>query len=329
MKICAIIAEYNPFHNGHKYQIDEAKRITNSDSVVAIMSGNFVERGEPACFDKFARAKLAIQNGIDIVFELPTLYATSSSEYFATGAISTLNNLNAINCVSFGVENQDLNLLKRISNILIEEPKAYTQKLKSELNKGLAFPVARSIALKDFLKNQYNPKEIEDLLLDSNNILAIEYLKALNQTKSCIEPIPIKRIGTSYNSLEINDNIASSTAIRELFKNKKYELLKAVVPDNVYKNIKQFIDEGYNPMTLNDFEKVILFTLRNMNPYSISQLPDVKEGLENAILKALETSYNIDDLIETIKSKRYTRTRIQRILIHSLLRNQWNKSKKI
>lgn len=321
MKICAIIAEYNPFHNGHKYQIEEAKRITNSDSVVAIMSGNFVQRGEPACFDKFTRAKLAIQNGIDIVFELSTLYATSSSEYFATGAISTLNNLNAISSVSFGVESHDLELLKRISNILIEEPNAYTQKLKAELNKGQAFPVSRSIALKDFLKNQYNPKDIEELLLDPNNILAIEYLKALSQTKSSIEPVPIKRIGTSYNSLEINNNIASSSAIRELFKNKKYDLLKSVVPENVYQSIKQLIDEGYNPMTLDNYEKEILFTLRNMNPYSISQLPDVKEGLENAILRALETSYNIDDLIENIKSKRYTRTRIQRILIHSLLRD--------
>ena len=179
MNVCGIVAEYNPFHNGHKYHIEETKRITGCDAVVVIMSGNFIQRGVPALFDKWTRTKMALESGADLVIELPLYYSISSAEYFAQGSISLLDGLNIVKYVSFGSNTTDLDALKRIANVLYLEPENYKKLLESELKRGTSFPIARSNALKNFLKKEYDAKYISEILLDSNNILAIEYLKAL------------------------------------------------------------------------------------------------------------------------------------------------------
>ncbi|MBR3281650.1 MAG: nucleotidyltransferase [Clostridia bacterium] len=319
MKICGIVAEYNPFHNGHKYQIEEIKKKTNCDAIVAIMSGNFMQRGVPASFDKWTRAKMAIDNGVDLVIELPTLYATASAEYFALGAVSLLNSLNSIDYISFGVKNDNLELLNKIADVLANEPEDYKKEFQKELKNGVSFPVARSKCLQNHFKNEYDSNLIEEIMIDSNNILAIEYLKALKNLQSSISPILVKRNGPDYNSLDIVDSFCSSTAIREALNNHDLNKIQNVVPLSTLKTIEHEIDIGKVPMNLNNFEKEILYVLRRMDAYSISTLADVNEGLENVIKKSLQECFDLESLINEIKSKRYTRTRIERILVHALL----------
>ena len=329
MKICGIITEYNPFHNGHKYQIEELKKKTNCDAVVVIMSGNFLQRGIPASFDKFTRAKMAIQNGVDVIIELPTIYATSSSEYFALGGVGILNSLNCIDNICFGAMTEDINLLSSLAKIYFEEPEDYKKELQKFLNKGLSFPKARCEATCEFLKHNkttsvlkdYSKEQIEELLLDPNNILGIEYLKALLYFKSNIEPICIKRLGESYNSLAMNEDsgICSSTAIREQLSKDNISNIKAFVPDNVYKEISNSYIAGKSQIELENFEKEILYELRKKSIAELSKIADITEGLENLISKTISSSFTLDSLIENLKTKRYTRTRIQRILIHTLL----------
>lgn len=319
MKICGIVAEYNPFHNGHLYHIQKSKELTNSDIIVAVMSGNFIQRGLPALFDKWTRTKLAIQNGVDIVIELPTCFATSSAEYFAHGSIGILDSLNVVNSLSFGNECEDIEILKRIANVLFHEPDEYKRYLQNEIKKGTSYPIARSNALKTFLKKEFDEKRLNSILLDSNNILGIEYLKAFQSFDSPIVPYSIKRTGGNYNSTAIYDDICSSTAIREMFKTGKIAPLSNVVPENCSNILSQELLNGRSPMFIENFEKEILYEIRKMSLTDLSNILDINEGLENLIKKAANECIDLESLIETIKSKRYTRTRIQRILMHLLL----------
>ena len=319
MNICGIIAEYNPFHNGHAYHIEQTKKQTNCDAVVVIMSGNFIQRGVPALFDKWTRTKMALQGGADLVIELPSFYATSSAEYFAQGSIGLLDGLGVVNNVSFGANTNDLDALKRIANVLYLEPENYKKLLHSELKRGTSYPIARSNALKNFLKKEYNAKYIADILLDSNNILAIEYLKALLYSNSQIKPVLIERKGTTYNSTNIVDNMCSATAIRNLLEKNELKIVENVVPDNVFKLINQEIVNGRAPMFLENYEKEILYTLRKTSINDLANIADVSEGLENLLKKASNDGMELENVIDIVKTKRYTRTRVQRILLHTLL----------
>ena len=324
MNISGIIAEYNPFHNGHKYQIDKLKESTNSDGIIAVMSGNFIQRGLPALFDKWTRTKMALQNGVDLVIELPVYYSVSSAEYFATGGVGILNSLGIVSNICFGANTEDLDTLKRIANVLFLEPEGFKKLLQSELKRGASFPVARSNALKNFLKKEYDAKYIADILLDSNNILAIEYLKALQYLNSNINPIAIKRKGGSYNSLEINDNICSATAIREMLLKDDVEKLKSLMPESSYSVMASEIINGKSPMYIKNFEKEILYSLRKASNDEIFNLSDVTEGLENVLKKYSSECFTLDELIDGVKSKRYTKTRVQRLMINSLLNIEKN-----
>ena len=319
MKICGIVAEYNPFHNGHKYQIEQTKKLTNCDCVIAVMSGNFIQRGLPALFDKWTRAKMAIENGVDIVIELPACYATSSAEFFAHGAVGIIDALNCVDVISFGSKYNDVEVLKRIASVLHSEPEEYKKLLQKELKKGTSYPIARSNALKNFLKKEFNSKLLEEILLDSNNILAIEYLKALLTYDSPITPCAIERIGGDYNSTNVVGNICSATGIREMLQNNNLERLPDVVPEKTLEIIEKELTLGKAPMTINNFEKEILLLLRKLSTDELFQISDVTEGLENVLKKSANEAFEIDSLIEKIKTKRYTKPRVQRILIHTLL----------
>lgn len=319
MKVCGIVAEYNPFHNGHAYQINKIKEEQNPDAIVAVMSGNFVQRGAPALFDKWTRAKMALENGVDLVIELPTYYAVSSAEYFATGSVGLLNSLGVVNDMCFGANTQDIDTLKRIANVLFLEPEGYKKLLQSDLKRGASFPIARSNALKNFLKKEYDAKYIADILLDSNNILAIEYLKALQYLNSNINPIAIKRKGGSYNSLEVVDNICSATAIREKFLKNDVDNIKDLLPETTYNIIDSEIINGKAPMFARAFEKEILYGFRKASREELAKLNDVTEGLENTLKKCSNEKFTLDEFIDEVKTKRYTRTRIQRIALNKLL----------
>ena len=325
-KVLGIIAEYNPFHNGHLYHLETSKKITDCDYTVAIISGNFTQRGSTSVVDKWSKTKMALQNGVDLIIELPVLYSISSSENFADGAIKILNSLGIIDYLSFGSETPDITVLDSIADILCNEPKDYKKLLAAELDKGLSFPKARENALLDYIKNtntfendKPNFEEYKKALSSPNNILGIEYLKALKKYNSSIKPVCISRFATDYNSFDFSGNIASATAIRELIKNKDFNSIKTVVPKNSYSILVDCINSGHIVPDLNCFEKEIIYVLRKMSIEEISNLPDVSEGLEFSIKKAANSCNTIDEFLDVVKSKRYTVTRLQRILLYALL----------
>ena len=327
-KILGVIAEYNPFHNGHLYHLQKSKELTNADYTIAIISGNFTQRGSTSVIDKWAKTQMALNNGIDLVIELPVLYSISSAENFADGAIKILSSLGIVNYLSFGAETSDINLLKCISNILCDEPKEFKTLLSNELKSGLSFPKARENALikwfqlKDTissLKLKNNNSTIRDILSSPNNILGIEYLKALHKYNSSIKPVCISRYEADYNSTTITNNIASAIAIRNLILSKDYNTIKNLIPTSSYSTLTNCLNEGHIVPSLNCFEKEIIYVLRKMDIEEIANLPDVSEGLEYTIKKAANSCNNLSEVINLIKSKRYTSTRIQRILLYALL----------
>ena len=315
-KVLGIVGEYNPFHNGHLYHLEESKKITSSNYTVAVMSGNFTQRGSTAIIDKWSRAEMAIKNGIDLVIELPVLYAISSAENFADGAIKILDSLKVVDYVSFGSETSDVDILDTFADILYKEPLKYRSFLSHELKKGISFPKARENALMMYLNG--NRKYI-NVLSSPNNILGIEYLKALKKHKSSISPISIARFETGYNDVTYSGNIASATAIRNIIKNGGFDALRKLLPNSSYGILIESIKKGHIIPDLSVFEKQIIYNLRSMYPFEIAELAEVSEGLENSLKNAADSCNTLDELLNKVKSKRYTSTRLQRILIYSLL----------
>ncbi len=315
-KVLGIIAEYNPFHNGHLYHLNESKKITGSTYTIAIMSGNFTQRGSTGLIDKWSRAESALKNGIDLVIELPVLYATSSAENFADGAIKILNSMNIVDYLSFGAETDDINILNAIADILYKEPEEYKNYLYKELKKGLSFPKSRENALTSYF---HDNQKYSHILLEPNNILGIEYLKSLKKQKSMIKTFAIKRLKAGHNDLHCYTNMASSTAIRNIIRTDNLDATKKLIPISCFSILENNIKIGHVIPDLCVFEREIIYKLRTMSTYDISLLQDVTEGLEFSIKKAADSCNNIVDFLNIVKSKRYTATRIQRILLYALL----------
>lgn len=318
MKVIGIVAEYNPFHLGHKYHLDISKKITNSKYSIAIMSGSFVQRGEPSLVDKWTKAKMAIDNGVDLVIELPFVFATQSAELFAYGSISLLNSLNIVDYISFGSEIGNLDILNEIAHILVEEPPYYKDRLKIYLKKGNSFSVSRSMALKDYyLKYNKDNLNIEKILASPNNILAIEYLKALIRLNSSMIPVTVKRIGSQFKETELSHRISSATAIRKklLENNEAIKEIEKFVPFSSYKYLIEYLkNNSFN--SLNNYNQIIHYLLRIKNAESLRDIMDIEPGLENRIINMSGKYYDIDKFIQNIVTKRYPRSRIQRILVH-------------
>lgn len=323
MKILGLIVEYNPFHNGHLYHLKKSLEITNSTHSIAVMSGNFLQRGEPALFDKYKRAEMAVSNGVDLVVELPTLYACQSAEIFAHGAITLLNSLNCIDSICFGSEHGDIDLLVEISKILINEPDKFKVILKRNLDEGLLFALARSKALSEYILNHTNlnidEAKLNDILSTPNNILGIEYIKSLLKHKSTIKPYSITRVQADYNCETIESNICSATAIRKALKEfNTLDKISNVVPIKTFELISKCIDNNFNPM----FDEYYFDTIRELVIRDLNILNsyfDVNEGIENKIYKSVFSCKNIFELQQSIKSKRYTLTKVKRILNNILL----------
>ena len=315
-KIVGIIAEYNPFHNGHVYHIQNTKEQTGADCIVAVITGNFTQRGNSSVVNKWEKTKMAIAGGADLVIELPTIYSISSAENFADGAVKVLDSLGIVDTISFGMEAEDLSSLNNIATVLYSEPPEYVSVLMHELQKGESFPKARDNALMMYLNDI---KRYANILKGSNNILAIEYLKALKKQKSNLMPIGIKREKVYYNSMKIIDEFASATGIRNLLLRNQVEEVRKVVPSTTFQILMNNFRNGTYVLDLTAYNYEIIYKLRNMTVKEISELPDVAEGLENLIKEAAGKTNNLIELISMIKSKRYTQTRIQRILIYAML----------
>ena len=336
MKIVGLVVEYNPFHNGHLYHLNKSKEVTNATHSIAVMSGNFLQRGEPALFDKYTRAQIAVSNGVDLVVELPSLFACQSAEIFSHGAVTLLNSLNCIDSICFGSEEGDIKILYQIANILTNEPTEFKDKLKAYLDEGLLFAVARSKSLYDYISSNnlldIPEEKLNTILNSSNNILGIEYIKSLIRLNSNIEPYTITRIKSEYNSEIISSNICSATAIRKVLKD-SFELsdISNVVPYHTLYAIENSIKKEFNPMFdeyyFDIIKQIIVRDINNLNSYF-----DVNEGIENKIYKSVFTSNSLDSLQQDIKSKRYTLTRVKRILNNILLgitKEDMNKVKSI
>ena len=315
-KVVGIIAEYNPFHNGHSYHIQNTKALTGADLVVSIMTGNFTQRGNTSVVDKWEKTKMALNGGADLVIELPTIYSISSAENFANGAVKILKTLGIVDSISFGMEADDISTLNNIANVLYVEPPEYKAILEHELSKGNSFPKARENALMMYLNDI---KRYANVLKGSNNILAIEYLKALKKQKSNLVPIGVKREKVYYNSTKIIDEYASATGIRNLLLHNQLEEVRKVVPAKTYSLLLNNIRQGTYVLDITAYNNEIIYKLRSMTVKEIANLPDVNEGLEYLIKDASNKTNNLIELINKIKSKRYTQTRVQRILLYALL----------
>lgn len=314
--VLGIVAEYNPFHNGHLYHLKQSKRITNSKYVVAIVGNNFSQRGDCSIFDKWTKAKLVVENGVDLVIELPSIYSVSSAENFAYGAVSILNSLGIVDYLSFGSENGDIDSFVEVSNYIYNNDD-FSCILKQELKNGNSYPKAMNLALDKVSNNKYFG------FLTPNNILGLEYISVLKSLNSKMVPITIKR-NNDFSSNNINkfSDISSATSIRKflLSSENDFSEIARFVPENVFDFLQSiYKDRSCSVPTLNSFEKEILYILKRMSLEEIRNLPDVSEGLEYKIKEATYKSSNLDSLIINIKSKRYTLARIQRILVYALL----------
>ncbi|WHE86233.1 nucleotidyltransferase family protein [Lachnoanaerobaculum gingivalis] len=326
MKILGIIAEYNPFHNGHEYQIKKAKEISGADYIIAIMSGNYVQRGAPAIFDKSIRTRMALNSGIDAVFEIPALFSTASANDFAGYGISLLKILGA-DFISFGAENDNYKLLDTVAKVLTDKEQELA--VKKHMEAGLNYAKARHNAILEELKgNKENINEIKKLLASPNNILAIEYLKSIRLNNVGIKPVIISRSGSGYHEKEIEENkFSSATAIRRLVSESNFDIfndsIKSAIPDkniNLFKNSKSIFDDDF----LFTVQRSILDKLSKGE--DLSAYCDVSKELANTVEKNIFELENksYSDFILKLKSKNFTYTRISRAIFHLLLNHKKN-----
>ena len=309
MKVAAIICEYNPFHNGHQFHIEETRRKTGAGAVVAIMSGNFVQRGDVAVFPKILRSQAAIQGGADLVLELPTPFATGSAEFFAQGAVRTLDSLGIIDYLSFGAECNNAAKLLELAELFTNEPPEFANLIKLYSKDGLSFPAARAKAAVEFVG-----ADAGEILSSPNNILGIEYCKALLKLNSKIKPCVIERTGAGHDTEVTNGSIASASFIRKL--------LTDGYTDRAFSFMPEFAKEIFKNQPLHStkaIENAILCELIKIPIEKLREISDVTEGLENRIKEAVLSANSLDELIKSVKTKRYTHSRARRVILSAFL----------
>lgn len=305
MQFCGIICEFNPFHNGHKYLIEQAKKMTN-DKIVCLMSGNFVQRGEPAIQEKYIRAKTTIQQGADIVLELPTIFACSNAENFAFGAVKILNAL-GVSHLAFGIEETNLEILKQIAEIKYNNSISFQNSFRNEVENGINF----NTALKRAIAKEIGDDKILDILAKPNNILAIEYLTAIKKLNSKIEPVAILRVDNGYNSITAKEQYLSASSIRsKIFNN---EDISHFVPKNIQK------ENVFDTSCLSKFDTLSLHKLRTSEAKCLEKIYDYNEGIEYRIKNFADATSNLDELTKLVSTPRYRESRVKKLLIYPLL----------
>lgn len=323
MTIAAIIAEYNPFHNGHDYMIKKLKEETGADYVIAVMSGDFTQRGIPGIADKHTRAKMAVSCGVDAVFELPVRFATASAELFATGSVALFNALSCIDYLAFGSECGNLSDFAKASELLSDEPEEFKEHIQKNLRNGLSYPKAFAQAVKDSGKTS---SVSADLLEHPNNLLGVEYMKALKKLASVIKPHTITRTGTGYHdahtsfSKDSGTLIASASAIRSALTSKTgtIALAQPLLPADAYR----VFAESYGvtaPVTLDDFSLLLSTRIAAETKESLADFFDVPKELADRIYSFRDEFMTFTDFISAIKHKQFTYARINRALLHILL----------
>lgn len=317
MKTVGIIAEYNPFHNGHAYHIKKAKELTGAEYCIVVMSGDFVQRGAPALMDKHLRARIALMNGADLVLELPAYYALGSAEYFAGGAVTLLDKLGVVDSLCFGSECGDVELLKTFARLLLHEDNTFKQTLDHKLRIGHSYPQARNAAIE--ASAPHLTAHI-DILSTPNNILGIEYCKALLKRKSNITPLSIRRAGASYHDESLQTAFCSARALREALKcSGTSEVILNRIPDNA----RELMEEQYlktYPVFEDDLSVLMYYQLLSESSGGFTGYPDIDRELSDRLLKFLPQYRNFTSFCDILKSKNRTYTRISRSLLHILLK---------
>ena len=311
MRTVGLITEYNPFHNGHLHHLQESLRVTGADVSVAVMSGHFLQRGEPALVDKWVRGSMALTAGVDLVVELPLPWAASSAPDFARGAVQALDSL-GVDSLCFGSESGLIEPLQRCADFLHAHDSIIAQKTSELLRQGVNYPQARAQILTELFPQEFD----SDDLAAPNNILGIEYLKALRQIDSTIQPTTIKRIGAGYHDTEIGLNgIASATGIRQ--KIAESEPIDGLLPAAVLAILKSVMSAGeiFSP---ENYYHLLLAQIFRDSP-GLVNFWLVENGIENRLLSAAEKSVSLEKLLVGLKSRQLTRTRIQRLLVSLLL----------
>lgn len=311
MKISGIICEYNPFHNGHLHHINETRK-NGATHIVAVMSGNFVQRGDVAIMDKFERAKFAVRSGVDLVIGLPVQYCLSSAENFASGAVYLLDSLGVVQEISFGSECGNINELLNAVKIVQSVSDSHYDEIINMMEKGYNYPKALNNIIKDI------DHEMANIIAEPNNLLAIEYLNAMTRFSSEMTPFTVKRTGTPHDSYESQDNMTSASDIRKrILLDNEISSASDFMPLLWSNAIKDAFDNG-NIASIERLEKIILYKLRTSSPEELSLINDVGQGLEHRIYNA-RTANSLNELFSEIKTKRYTMARIRRIMLSLLI----------
>lgn len=296
MEVCGILAEYNPFHNGHKYQID-LLRETGVTHIVAFMSGNFVQRGDIAVTDKFTRAKYAIENGVDLVIEMPTLYTVASAHFYAKAAYSLMQDIGCIDSVSFGCETSDIEILKKAASFSEEVNESL--EVKEKMSEGISYPAAIESLADD---------DISIAFSSPNNILTVEYIRQINERNLPYHIYPIKRLGPEHDSSDIVGNIASASHIRELMRSGE--------------DYSDFVPYGSIPFENVDFktlETITFYKLRTMKLSELALLPETSSELASRFYNAIRESSSLDEFLVKVKTKRFPQARIRRTIYSAIL----------
>ena len=307
MNIAAVVAEYNPFHLGHEYMLNEV-RAAGADGIIAVMSGNFVQRGDCAVADKRARTKAALLCGVDLVLELPLIYAAAGAQRFAGGAAEIIRACGCVDTIVFGSECGDAELIARTAKLVGSD--ILGERLRPYLDSGMTFAAARQKALCDI------DKAASELLGGANDTLAVEYLAALNG--SGIKPTAVKRKGANHDG-DAADGVCSASKIRQMLLSGDIESAFGYMPYAAADILRKEIDNGHAPATLSRVEIAMLSSLRQMSAEQLALLPDISEGLENRFYNAVREGDSIDSIAAAVKSKRYTLARIRRILLAAYL----------
>lgn len=309
MKFCAVICEYNPFHNGHRYQLAEARARSGCDKMLCIMSGNFTQRGEPAVFDKYTRARHAVENGADAVLELPAAFAVAPAELFARGAVHILASIPSVTALAFGCESGAKEDFMKTARATLAESKQFRAALKENMKDGTSYIRARNAAL------LASGADVDEALLTSpNNILGTEYCRAILAENAAIEPLPIPRVGGGYADTALFKDFSSATALRAAMRDgsrKAKKALKGNLPGEVYRAAL-----AYSPI---GWEKAVLCALLAADPARTAKCPDCAEGLENRIRSMTRTNPDFQAMLEKVVSKRYTAARVRRVLMQNFL----------
>ena len=316
MKVCAVIAEYNPFHLGHAYHLKQARLLTDADYVIVVMSGNFVQRGDPALIDKYARTRTALSCGADLVLELPSCFATGSAEYFARSAISMLDHLGMVDYLCFGSECSDIQFLSQFADIFLEEPEPYKKILLEKLKLGYSYPTARSNAL---IIAYPQLAENISVISSSNNILGIEYIKALHRRRSRIYPVNIRRVGSDHRDRRLGYSMSSARALRQAIRsNRSIEELSSQMPEEAYRVLIDYFDQE-RPLFQDDFSTLLHYKLLSEQAKGYTDYLDISPDLSDKIRKYVYQYTTFSEFCDLLKSKDMTYTRISRCLLHILL----------